>query len=255
MNFRNTLYAAAVVSAITLWVLPRIAAGKSYFDDLVQVKCAPFADTALPKAVPQNDPEAIERFQLINREAKAGSHTVLLLGDSLTQRWDHSLWERYFASLNALNAGVNGDRTEHLLWRIEHGNIDRQRPELVVLLIGTNDIGSNRPARITAEGVRQILGVLRFRLPTTRILLLGVLPRSELPGSKRRRQVNEVNKLIRTCADGEHVFYADVGDILLDRAGRLTREVSPDGVHLSKRGYELLTDPLELEFGKMLSVK
>ena len=255
MNFQSTLHAAVVVSAITLWVLPRVAAAGSYPDDLVQLKCKPFVDIALPKAVPQNDPEAIERFQLINREARAGSHTVLFLGNSLTQKWDPSLWERYFASLNTLNAGVNGDRTEHLLWRIEHGNIDRQHPELVVLLIGTNDIGRNRPAKITAEGVRQILRVLRSRMPTTRILLLGVLPRSELPGSERRRQVKEVNQLIRTCADGEHVFYVDIGVALLDRHGRLTSEVSPDGVHLSERGYMLLTDQLELEFDRMPSLK
>jgi lysophospholipase L1-like esterase len=231
------------------------AIGGSKADDAVRLKCRPFAEADLPKPVPQTDPEAIERIQLINREANARSHTVLFLGDSLTQKWDRSLWERYFVPLDALNAGVNGDRTENLLWRIEHGNLDRQRPEIAVLLIGTNDIGRNRPARIIAGGVREILGVLRSRMPTTRILLLGVLPRSESPDSERRRQVGEVNQLLRTCADWEHVFYADIGVALLDRAGRLTREVSPDGVHLSERGYSLLTDRLELEVGKIPPVQ
>jgi beta-glucosidase len=78
-----------------------------------------------------------------------------------------------------------------------------------------------------------------------------VLPRSESPGSERRRQVAAVNRLIRTCADHEHVFYADVGDALLDRGGRLTREVSPDGVHLTERGYMLLADRLEQEFASL----
>ena len=177
----------------------------------------------------------------------------VFLGDSLTQKWDRSAWERYLAPLGSLNAGVNGDRTEHLFWRIEHGNLDRQQPEVVVLLIGTNDIGRDRSADIIAEGVREILTVLRSRLPTTRILLLGVLPRSESPGSARRHQVSEVNRLIQTCDDRKHVFYADVGDALLDPTGQLTRAISPDGVHLSKHGYDLLTARLEVELKKVRS--
>jgi lysophospholipase L1-like esterase len=229
--------------------------GRSSAGAPVSVQCGSFTTARLPESTPQTDPEAVERFQIINREAKAGSHTILFLGDSLIQKWDRSLWARNFAPLDALNAGVNGDRTEHLLWRIEHGNIDRQRAEIAVLLIGTNDIGRNRPARNIAEGVRQILFALRSRLPKTRVLLLGVLPRSESPASERRRQVSEVNRLIRTCADGEQVIYADVGDALLDRGGRLTREVSPDGVHLSEHGYRLLSDRLQLEFGRLPPMK
>jgi lysophospholipase L1-like esterase len=220
-----------------------------------QLTCGPFAQTAVQKPAQQTDPEAVQRFELINSEAKARSHTVVFLGDSLTQKWDRSVWEQSFMPIDALNAGVNGDRTDNLLWRIGHGNLDGQRPDLVVLLIGTNDIGRNRPPRVIAEGVREILLALRSRLQKAQILLLGILPRSESPDSERRRQVAEVNQLIRTCADHEHVFYGDVGDALLDRAGRLTREVSPDGVHLSQHGYAILTDRLELEFGRLPPAK
>jgi lysophospholipase L1-like esterase len=150
-----------------------------------------------------------------------------------------------------MNAGVNGDRTENLLWRIEHGNIAHQQPELIVLLIGTNDISRDRPARIIAAGIRNLLGTLRSRIPAARILLLGVLPRSESPDSHRRRQVNEVNQLVQTCADGKYVFYANAGEALLDRAGRLTRDVSFDGVHLTERGYARLTDRLGVEFSRL----
>ena len=174
--------------------------------------------------------------------SQAESHDFVFLGHLLTQKWDRSIWDQTFVPLHSLNAGVNGDRTEHLLWRIEHGNVDGQRPYAVVLLIGTNDIGRNRPANVIAEGVREILEAVRSKLPKARVLLLGVLPRSEAPDSHRRRQVAEVNELIRRCADQKHVFYADVGRALLDRAGRLTREVSSDGVHLTEQGYKLLTD-------------
>lgn len=214
--------------------------------------CGPFTQAGIPKPEPQTDPEAVARFQLINREANSGSHDFVFLGDSLTQKWDQPLWERYFQPLHSLNAGVNGDRTENLLWRIQHGNLDRQQPMVIVLLIGTNDIGRNRPSAMIAQGVEEILKVLRSSVPTARTLLLGVLPRSELPTSDRRRQVNEVNHLIQTCADRKHIFYANVGIALLDGAGRLTRSVSTDGVHLTERGYVLLTEQLETEFGKII---
>jgi beta-glucosidase len=232
-----------------------LAVGRSVDASPSQVICGVFADTGVPKPVPQTDPEAVQRFEVINTNTRASPHGVVFLGDSLIQKWDHSEWEQNFVTIGALNAGVNGDRTENLLWRIEHGNLDGQQPALVVLLIGTNDIGRNRSARIIAEGVREILLDLRARLPKARILLLGILPRGESPGSRRRLQVFEVNQLIRTCADRESVFYADIGGSLLDRSGHLTREISPDGVHLSERGYERLTDRLMLEINKLIPLK
>src|SRR5207237_5588625 len=124
----------------------------------------------IPEPVPQTDPEAIQRFQLIKRQVKSGSHAMVFLGDSLTQKWDQPIWERNFGFHDTLNGGVNGDRTENLLWRIESGNLDGQRSELVVLLIGTNDIGRNRAAKTVDEGIRKILLALRSRIPRTRIL-------------------------------------------------------------------------------------
>jgi beta-glucosidase len=216
-----------------------------------RLRCGPFTEAQLPRPEPQVDPEAVERFQAINRETQARSHGTVFLGDSLTQKWSPAEWNRDFAHLDALNAGVNGDRTENLLWRMDHGNLDGQHPEIIVLLIGTNDIGRNRPPPLIAQGIREILLYLRLHLPAAHLLLLGILPRSESPMSERRRQVTEVNQLIRSCADRLHVFYADVGDALLDAAGRLPRDVSPDGVHLSERGYVLLSDRLEQEFGTL----
>ena len=139
-----------------------IAAGSAFAGsdgNTIQLRCRPFADEGVPPPAPQTDPEAVQRFEFINQEAKAGSHAVLFLGDSLTQKWDQAMWEQNFAPGYALNAGVNGDRTENLLWRIEHGNLAGQRPNVLVLLIGTNDIGRNRSASIIAEGVREILQV------------------------------------------------------------------------------------------------
>ena len=177
-------------SVFLLLGIMSLAAGRSQ----PEIRCGPFADPI--QAAPQTDPEAAQRFEAINRDANAAPHAVIFLGDSLTQQWDRSVWDNNLAHLRPLNAGVNGDRTENLLWRIEHGNLDGQRPHLIVLLIGTNDIGRNRPTAVIAEGVREILIALRSRLPEAQVLLVGVFPRSEFtcfpstPASRRGQSVD-----------------------------------------------------------------
>src|SRR6266581_2807559 len=113
------IYRLAIPGVLAICLASSEAVGRSNVDTPVQLRCAPFSQAGIPRAALQTDPEAIERFQLINREANSGPHMVVFLGDSLIQKWDRSVWERYFAPLGSLNAGVNGDRTEHLLWRIE----------------------------------------------------------------------------------------------------------------------------------------
>jgi len=243
-----------IILGAALAFTPALASGGSKADSVFQLRCRPFTKTALPKPVPQTDPRAVKRFQAINKEVKSGPHAILFLGDSLTEKWDPAIWQQHFAPRGALNAGVNGDRTEHLLWRLSHGNLDGPQPRAAVLLIGTNDVGWNRPPELVAEGIRANLEVLRSRLPNTRILLLALLPRSESPISARRRQISEVNHRIRNCDDGEHIFYAAVGDVLLDASRRLTPVISRDGVHLSPRGYALLASRLAVELDRMLPV-
>jgi len=144
-----------------------------------------------------------------------------------------------------LNAGISGDFTDHILWRLEHGNLAGPPPKAVILLIGTNDLAAHRSPDLTAEGIRANLVLLRKRLPEARILLLGLLPREQSPGAPLRRAAAEVNRLIRDCADGEHIVYAEIGDVLLDSRGRLGATVSPDWLHFNERGYALLTSRLE----------
>jgi lysophospholipase L1-like esterase len=182
----------------------------------------------------------LRRFERIKAAAAAHSYRVLFLGDSLTQRWDevpedHAIWQRYFGAFDALNAGINGDRTEHLLWRIEHGNLTNQQPRAIVLLIGTNDLGHPRPVEDAAEGVRQILIELRRQLPQTHILLEGLWPRIDRPHLET--EIEPVNSLIRECDDRQHIVYIDPGSALRDPVGVVTRAIEPDGLHPSPAGY------------------
>jgi lysophospholipase L1-like esterase len=216
------------------------------------LQCGPFAHEKFPAPVPSPYSSALERVKHINQAVKSTRYSIIFLGDSLTEGWDAVVWERTLASRGALNAGVSGDRTDHLLWRLRNGNLAGSPPKAVVLLIGTNDLASGRSPELTADGIRANLGALRRHLPEARILLLGLLPREESPSAPLRIGVAKVNRLIRDCADGRHILFADIGDVLLDSDGRLTDATSPDRLHLTAGGYSLLAVRLDPELERLL---
>jgi lysophospholipase L1-like esterase len=219
------------------------------------LRCPRFDQGELPGPAPSAYPSALERVERISRAVKSTPHSVLFLGDSLTELWDGSVWEHYLAPRGGLNAGVSGDRTDNLLWRLERGNLAGPQPKAVVLLIGTNDLASGRSPTQTADGIRANLEILRQRFPETHILLLGLLPREEAPSAPLRIEVTRVNQLIRNCADNQHVFYAEIGDALLAGDGLLSAAISPDRLHFTAQGYALLAARLEPELDRLLNTE
>ena len=209
------------------------------------LSCAQFTQEGAPQPIARGDRRGLERLERINQAVKNTPHSVLFLGDSLTEGWDPTLWERSLAPRGVLNAGISGDFTDHILWRLEHGNLAGPPPTAVILLIGTNDLAAHRSPELTADGIRANLVLLRERLPEARILLLGLLPREQYPDAPLRRAAAQVNNLVRDCADGEHILYAEIGDVLLDSDGRLSEALSPDWLHFSGHGYALLAASLE----------
>ena len=151
--------------------------------------------------------------------AKEGNIDLLFLGDSITQGWaNNDVWKRFYAPRNAANFGIGGDRTQHVLWRLEHGEVDGIHPKVVVLMIGTNNSGSNTAEEI-ANGVTAIVKSIREKLPETKILLLGVFPRAEKPGSIRDK-LAAVNAQIAKLDDGKTVKYLDIGKTSSRRTAR-----------------------------------
>jgi beta-glucosidase len=235
-----------------LWTIA-LSAALGTAHSQASLRCGPFGEPPAP--MPRTYKGAVDRGQTINEEVMTTPYRVLFLGDSLTERWDPEIWERHYAVRGALNAGVSGDRTENLLWRLENGNLDGPPPEVVVLLIGTNDLGLERTPQETAEGIRAILAVLKSRLPNARILLLGIWPRALAPFRPLRLAIAEVNRLIRGCADGASIQYLDLGDALLDPDGRLSPAVSPDRLHLSALGYARIAPRLDRALDRLLETR
>jgi lysophospholipase L1-like esterase len=184
-------------------------------------------------------------------QARKGNIDLLFLGDSITQGWhNNEVWKRFYEPRHAANFGIGGDRTQHVLWRIEHGEIDGIHPRVAVLMIGTNNVGSNSADEIAA-GVTAIVHELRKRLPGTKVLLLGAFPRGSRPDSTRNK-LEELNRQISRLDDGTNVSYLDIGKTFLNPDGTISREIMPDYLHLTAKGYRLWADAMEPTLWRLL---
>lgn len=185
-----------------------------------------------------------KRFAQKVELAKQGGWELVFLGDSITHGWEGAgkkIWDENFSAYKALNLGYGGDRTEHVLWRLENGELDGYQPKLLILMIGTNNTGHRRLVQErpedTAAGIKAILEKIAQKSPTTKVLLLGIFPRSAKLTDQPRVRNNQVNELIKGYADGQRVIYMDIGPQMLEPDGTLTKEMMPDFLHPKELGY------------------
>jgi lysophospholipase L1-like esterase len=213
------------------------------------------ASTDQPASVTpkQKDPRRHEQF-LKDKEAalQKGPVQLVFIGDSITDAWrggpQHRVYQERWGKYNPLNLGISGDETEHVLWRLEHGEIDGLRPKVVVMMIGTNNLGNPRPPHTseqTARGIGKLVETIRAKLPESKLLLLAVFPRGEKPDNKFRDQIKQVNDRIARLDDGgRHVRYLDIGPKFLEPDGTLPKSVMPDALHPNPKGYEIWADAI-----------
>jgi beta-glucosidase len=189
----------------------------------------------------------MNRHESFNERVKQGNVDLLFIGDSITQGWEGAgkqVWEEYYGKRNAVNLGIGGDRTQHVLWRLDHGNIDGIHPKLAVLMIGTNNAGSNTSEQI-AEGVKAIVEKLRTKLPETKVLVLAIFPRGENKDDAKRKVNEGANEIIQKLADGKMVYYLDIGPKFVNDDGTLSRDVMPDLLHLNDKSYRTWAESIE----------
>ncbi len=191
----------------------------------------------------------------IRAQASQGDAEVLFLGDSLTWAWQNigeTVWNQYYAPLHALNAGVPGDRTENLLWRIQQGELTGAHPKLVILQIGTNNVDTDSASDI-ATGVSAVVAALEQQLPDAKILVLGILPRAADPTDRTRQSAASANELVRGIADNSQIFYSDPSPSFLRTDGSLATDLYlSDNKHLSASGYQVLRAALAEEIDMLL---
>ncbi|MCW8355890.1 MULTISPECIES: GDSL-type esterase/lipase family protein [Marinomonas] len=182
---------------------------------------------------------------------------LVFLGDSIMQAWETEgalVWDAFYKSRQALNLGFNGDRTENVLWRLLHGEIDNIQPKLLILLIGTNNTGHRMDsAEDTAEGIKRILSLLVEKLPTTNILLLAIFPRSAKPTQKLRVLNEEVNQRICSFGDNDQVSFLNINHCFLDEEGRLTSDIMNDFLHPNRNQYQIFAEAIEPTIARLMS--
>ena len=175
---------------------------------------------------------------------------VVLLGDSITQGFGDparsiggaggSTFDKLLAPLGCANFGMSGDRTQHVLWRLEHGALDHVQPAIVVLNIGTNNLKHNPPEEIVA-GVDAVLHSLAKQAPEAEVRLLGIFPRGQQADHPDRAKLEQVNRGLASIAEGHpQVSFHDLGSMLLLEDGQANpARMTRDFVHLSAQGYEV----------------
>ena len=189
----------------------------------------------------------VRHEQVLNR-VKQGNVDMIFVGDSITHGWESSgkkLWDKYYAPRNAVNMGFGGDRTQHVLWRFDHGEIDGISPKLAVLMIGTNNSNEqDNTAEEIADGIKAICAKMRYKLPKTKILILGIFPRGATPSPQREKNA-KASELASQIADNDMIYYLNINDHFLEANGTLSKDIMPDMLHPNEKGYEIWADAIE----------
>ena len=192
----------------------------------------------------------VERHNAILALNKPGASAakVVFIGDSITHFWSGEpkstrvagalTWEKYIAPHAPINLGYGWDRTENVLWRLRHGEVKGLAPKAYVVLIGTNNLNTNTVAE-TVEGIEAVCAEIRLKSPGAKILLLGLLPRSERPDAMRQK-ASEVNAMLVTRAPKISDRYMDLSARYIQPDGRITKAIMSDFLHPTDAGYEFM---------------
>jgi beta-glucosidase len=233
-----------------------------------------FAQTNAPEAVaaphvnkavipvPRVGNAITNRQTLVLERAKnaPGDYDIEFIGDSITQGWEgkgSNVWKDLGDKYKIINFGVSGDRTEHVLWRFEQGQLAGIKAKVAVVMIGTNNSGKNKDGTDTytdndiLDGVTAIVNQIRIRQPETKILLLGIFPRAKTFSPQRGRLL-EINQVLAKLDDGKNIFYLDFGSQYVELDGSISKDIMPDALHPNEAGYKIWAAAIEPKLKELI---
>lgn len=212
-------------------------------------------DAAMVPATRDNPKNWMARHEKFVAQASRGGVDILFLGDSITDFWRNrgsNVWNQYYAPRHAANFGISGDRTQHVLWRIENGELNGIHPKVTVLMIGTNNSKSDSASDI-AGAIGLILDVIHSKLPHTKVLLLAIFPRNTPKDSPQSLEtIREVNQQIAAYDNGSTVRFLDIGAHFLGPDGKVHKDVMADFLHPTAKGYKIWATAMEPTLDEML---
>lgn len=184
-----------------------------------------------------------------------GKLDVVMIGDSITHFWGGEpkanqsngpdAWADTFKGLRVLNLGFGWDRTQNVLWRLNHGEFQGLTPKSIVLNIGTNNLvgdptaRENTPAEV-AVGIQAVIEALHRRSPSSKIFVMAVFPRGFEKGNDLDRRITQLNQILKTAIAGQpQVTLLDIGNKLRQLDGSISNKILFDGTHPTNAGYQI----------------
>ena len=189
-----------------------------------------------------------------------GDCDIEFIGDSITQGWEtrgSNVWAQYYGRRKVINMGVSGDRTQHVLWRFEQGQLDGVKAKAAVVMIGTNNLVRtvHAPANTAAEiddAVGAVLARLKAQSPQSGIILMAIFPRGP-SFSPQRGKILQVNEALAKLDDGKNIFYIDIGPQLIESNGSISKNMMRDYLHPGEAGYKIWASAIEPKLKEILA--
>ena len=219
---------------------------------------APAPPGPADRATPRTDANSLLAHQQLLAKRTQGKIDVYFEGNSITRRWGATdypdflaNWRANFHGWNAADFGWGADRIEHMLWRVENGELDGVNPKVIVILAGANNVGrepggEEKIADIT-RGLRALVDLCRQKAPNATIVLTGIFPRNDNPAAapQLNREIARINENLARFADEKSIRYVDVSNKLTDGNSRLLDGMMVDGLHPTVKGYQIWADALK----------
>ena len=209
---------------------------------------------------PKHDWWASHLYRVNQVKTAPRTPDFVLLGDSIFHYWDaernQASWKKFFsgegdAPYFGINLGIQGDRTESLIWRVQNGLFPTNAtpPKAAFVLIGTNNTANRRIEKEspddTAAGVAAIVEQVKAATQgKTKIIVYGLLPRGKGVSDPIGIRNEYANRIIRRIADNKTVFYRDIGGKFLNNDGTVNLELLDDGLHSGPKGFDVIAEDI-----------
>ena len=260
------------------WLHPSPAGAKAWAQAMEPLLSQLMGDTSRDTDIPENTAVVPvsklenDSYNWWNRHAEvlrvkdSINPEIVLIGNSITHFWGGepklkyadgksrkpngpNAWASVFANHRVLNLGFGWDRTQNVLWRLDHGEIDGIHPRTIIMHLGTNNTSETANARMNSateivEGIRAVCMRLRSKVPGAHLVLMKVFPREEKPDHQRRILINEINKQLEVFARENNIDLLDIGPKMLTPDGTLSKEIANDFCHPTEKGYQIWADEI-----------
>jgi lysophospholipase L1-like esterase len=214
--------------------------------------------------IPRTDHNSQLAHEQLLQKARAGHIDIYFEGDSITRRWGcsdlqyadlYANWKKNFFGWNAADFGWGGDQTQNILWRVDHGELDRVNPKIIVLLAGTNNVGNTPGGESKIEnitrGLRAVIDRCRQKAPAAVIVVTAIFPRND--NIAVMPEISRINQNLAKLADGKNIRYLNINNKLANPGGKLfDGMMNADGLHPAVNAYQIWADALKPIFQEVL---